>query len=128
MLSGVYYHKAPDSSGCHDDKSRSHSILRFFPDGTVVSASVVCQNLEQDWAQIENWLTDRHATRGTYRIDDGTIAFTITSTHESKVLGTVEYMGQVRDSALVLNWRSNITGAVRNGVEYLPLTGIQPHN
>jgi hypothetical protein len=124
MISGVYYHIPPKpEKHCADDPDPPSfcSILRFYPDGKVVAATVVSESLEADWPKVGRWLTEAHHSGGSYRILGEAITFTIASKHENKDLGTVEYFGIVQADALLLSWKSSINHAIKNGVPYVRL-------
>ena len=119
-LSGVFYYQdPPEKPHCDDDlpAPRPFYILRFFPDGTVAAANVLCDDLASGWDQIGSWLTAEHTDRGTYRMTGETIAFSIVSP-----VGRVDYFGVVKTTAMTLSWRSQINGSIRNALEYVQLS------
>ena len=118
-MNGVFWYRDPETKpNCEDDEPapRPFFILRFFPDGTVASANVLCDDLASGWPKIGTWLTASHTDRGTYSLTGDVISFAITSS-----VGRVDYFGVVKDSALTLSWRSHINGTIRNALEYREL-------
>jgi hypothetical protein len=116
FLTGVYWFKPVQH--CDDDKPPgTYALLRFFADGTVVSAGVKSEDLAADWPLISRWFNETHHDRGTYRLSGEMVAFTI-ETPKSVPAGSVEYFGVVKGTRITLNWRSRINGAIQNGVEY----------
>jgi hypothetical protein len=110
-------------------KGESASVLRFYPDGTVLSASVVNagpHNVEQ----IARWLTPTHnaLARGHVEFSESTTPseYTIegTEVHFSVVLpkGEIEYRGTVHGDALNLEVYSHITKyRSRELYQFIPL-------
>ena len=122
LLRGVFMHRDPEEAPkCADDPPvpRPSFMLRFFEDGTVVSANVLTDDPARDWAAIGSWFHERHCDRGAYRIAGDVISFTIASR-----AGTVDYFGVVRPGSIQLSWRSNINGTIRNALEYRRLDAV----
>ena len=72
--------------------------LRFFEDGSVVSASSTSEP-----AAVAKWLTETHENRGTWSREEGVLRFTCTGPS-----GTVDYEGEVLASGLQLRVHSHI--------------------
>jgi hypothetical protein len=89
-----------------------HEYLRFFSDGTVLSASKPEAIGEQtDLPSISNWLSKENPaiSRGVYTAHGGLVTFSIASN-----AGTVSYSGSPDGENLSVEWRSEING--RSGV------------
>lgn len=98
----------------------SYRYLRFYPDGTVVTASTaVGPNEQPDPKQIATWLTNTnpHVSRGTYTVSGSAIAFKETSGQ-----GSVDNVASLSEGRINNHWRSSING--REGddqYQFIPL-------
>jgi hypothetical protein len=81
--------------------------LRFYDNGTVISASVVSDNLPK----IANWF-DGHNNRGSFTLSGRELSFSVESQE-----GVVDYIGDVRGTKMILRSHSHINGN-RGVIEY----------
>jgi hypothetical protein len=80
--------------------------LRFYADGTVVSASTAVESGQgPDEARVAKWLNNSNPDipAGRYAIDGPKLSFDAVSKE-----GTVSYRGVIEGEVLKLNWRSSI--------------------
>ena len=98
--------------GVYYKKNNSYtSYLRFYSDGTVITASSTGTIIE-----IKRWFNKENSdiSKGIYRIVEEKISFQSKSSN-----GVVEYNGQVYENKIILNSHSYINGYEEKNREYL---------
>lgn len=102
-----------------DEYLPRYSLLRFYPDGLVLSAHVeVQEDIRQAWSEINYWFhrEGTNTTSGLYIFDGETLSFSTTSWE-----GTVDYAGFGQDDKIILNTHSHINGYSAKNQEYTRL-------
>lgn len=113
---GMYFHG--------EDEEDTHSYLRFYEDGTVIS---VATEAEGGHSQIVNWFNKENAedfrnfSHGTYKTAGRTLQF-----HTMSPYGEVEYHGIIRPKVLHITAKSKINGHVsKHEYEFLNWNDIK---
>ena len=113
---GVYF--------CGDDESYTHSYLRFYEDGAVISVSTIA---EGEHSQIVNWFNKenaedfKHISHGAHETTGRTIKF-----HTESSAGRVNYDGIIRSKVLHITAESLINeNKSRHDYEFISWTAIR---
>jgi hypothetical protein len=98
-----------------------YMVLRFYPDGLVLYASIRAEDLLGSWAQINQWFHRRSTlsdlAQGRYLLYDGYLAFEVTSSPGTKL----EFSGLYHDRELVLTLRNSAADYLAQNETYQAL-------
>jgi formylglycine-generating enzyme required for sulfatase activity len=109
VIKGVFCRKA----------SSSFSVLRFYDDGLVISASIQVEDVKESWKKISKWFRRGYDNQGKYFLSGNRLRFSTTSSS-----GTVDYDGEYFIDKLILNNYSHINSNRATNEIYLRLTNL----
>jgi hypothetical protein len=98
-FNGVFYRStatsAPDTGAAPPDTAYTHSVLRFYDDGTALWTQFADPNpLDKIWAQVDGWLnrdsSDGRVGKGSYKSDGTLVSVKVPN---PVTYGTLEYAG-----------------------------------
>lgn len=107
VITGIFYQK---------NMKESFSVLQFYEDRKVISASIGTKDLYVSWPTISKWFHHDYSDSGSYRLIGNNLTFSITFSN-----GTIDYSGEYLDDKLILSIYSHINGYQAKNQEYTRL-------